>query len=263
MIGRSEASYIKHRWIYDLALAQANLAIHSILKNGGRALVFDMHAGDAKGVEILHGQMVLPIFQQESLTTAQSALLVGGLLRETRKADIECDLWLAERSIKSRKELLSQVVRYQCEVLRNHCKYPQFDTGRYQWGLIFNDPNGPSDHSIEILKTLAVKIPSADFIVVVNEGAIEGELAVNTVNLRSLPWLRSVGSIERQHEKHRWMLDAVKWAELLGRRKLLRSRETFASGGRMIGRILLISNFPHRASREFELIDVTRLKGVA
>lgn len=247
-VGRSKATSQKHHLIRRLAEGQAALALVSVLSKGGRAVVVDMHAGDGKGVEADQGEL---FYRSESRATPVIAASIAGMLRSR---GVSCDLIFCERSKKAREKLWPLAEKHQAIIVRRH---QDIKTQGYAWGLILNDPNGPGDHGDETLTRIARDMPRADFILVVNEGAIWEILSVKTPssNPNALPWNRSVESIAAQHQKVQWRLDPEAWGLLLHRSAVLASH-TLIKSNRMKGRILLVSNRPQTLPTGFQLFSV-------
>jgi hypothetical protein len=151
---------MKHEEIARLAKMQAARA-RNFLKRGDRAVIIDMHAGDGHGVTGRQGDLFSGF---ESTATARLAIEIAAVLRDH---GIVVDVYLCE-SAKDRRHSL-QVFAGRATILRDHRKLPPL--GIYSWGLVLNDPNGPSKHGVDIMQRLAGEVPRIDFIIVVNEGA--------------------------------------------------------------------------------------------
>lgn len=247
-VGRSRATSLKHHLIKRLAEGQSALAFASILARGGRAAIIDMHAGDGKGVEADQGEL---FYKSESRATPVIAAAVAEMLRNR---GVPCDLIFCERSKKAREKLWPLAEKHQAIVVRGH---KEIKTKGYVWGLVFNDPNGPADHGDDVLARIASDIPRADFILVVNEGAIREILSVKnpSSNPNALPWNKSAEGIAAQHQKVKWRLDPEAWGLLLRRSAVLASHTLFKSN-RMKGRLLLVSNRPQTLPTGFQLFSV-------
>jgi hypothetical protein len=241
MKGISEDSFIKHAELKRLALAQTYKALNSVLKAPRScAAIIDMHAGDGNGVPKPQGEL---FESNESHATPVIALEIA---QELRAAGKICDVFLCEKVDKQRERLEPLAQRYDAALLGDHNTLREELRKGYQWALVFNDPNGPREHGDAVLQWLARKIPKSDFIIVVNEGAIE-ERILNVIKPSTHPqapkWCRTWEGIAEVHAKYRWRLNAINWALRLERNCVLRASSRFGKHA-MKGRILLVSNSP-------------------
>jgi hypothetical protein len=245
MKGSSEESYIKHEQIRRLALGQAAIALRTLLRNGGKVRIADMHAGDGIGVE--PSQFRLAFMPQDSAATPLITYDVAKLLREH---GVGVDHYLCEINSRTRKRLARLARNMGAKLISDHAELP--DIVGYRWGLYINDPNGPGKHGDATLTRIARRERTSDFIIVVNESALSRIAGVKTPT-PGFSWARTPEDIAAFQENHAWRSDPGEWAKRLHRSSVLASRSTYGSHA-MKGRILLVSNCCQNTPPGYELL---------
>lgn len=247
--GENPDSFQKHERIAQLAKMQAARA-RNFLRPGARVVIIDMHAGDGHGVTQPQGDLFRG---SESTPTARLAIEISTAMREARP-DVTVDVFLCEKVRKRRKSL--EPFSGSATILTDHRKLPPL--GRYAWGIVFNDPNGPSKHGVELMQRLAGDIARLDFIIVVNEGAlgrIAGVRGASTDGNAPI-WATDADRARAIKDRYAWMTNPSQWARRLGRRHVLSSQSLYGSRA-MKGRILLVTNAaPQRPQRNFSSVAV-------
>lgn len=215
--GKSEASWLKHSLIVQVANAQAHALHHGIHFRRGRGIIIDMHAGDGEGVE----QPQVDMFgANPSRTTAQLAVQLARSIPST-------DVVLCERDAGRRAALV------ECwpdiPILSDHADAPALVDGRYRWALVLNDPNGPKAHGIEHMQEIARRVRACDFVIAVNDGAVGRCQGVKDPKFH------------QGMSKYAWMRDWHEWALRLNRKQIAVSNLTSQSNG-FRHRILVVAN---------------------
>lgn len=244
--GANEASYIKHDTFWSLSIAQFRIAM-LFLRPGDRMAIIDMHAGDGKGV--LASQPDL-FRGPKSIASAATAIRLADA---ARREGVICDVFLCERNRVSRRELVNQFSGVQ--IIGNHATLP--DLTKYRWALTLNDPNGPRDHGDDVLRRIAKEVPLSDFLIVVNEIALDRIVGVKapSANPKALAWSRDPARIAILHDLYGWRADPLAWARMIGRNHVLGSKTTYGKGA-MRGRFFLVTNKPQRTPRGFTRFSI-------
>lgn len=221
-VGRSRQSHWKHE-----AIKRAMHRQLPVLRKRGRGLIIDMHAGDGK--ETLH---------------PQPDMWAGGALITTPHLALShariADVWLCEKGREPRRTLIEGYGE-QAKVLANHNKLLNCldEVRRYPWVLVLNDPNGPSEHGIEVMNQISHANAVSDFVIVVNRGAIKRILGVgksdNSANQFAL-------NVEASQPRYAWMMTPANWAKRLQKRHALATVPKWISN-EMTAQIILVSNF--------------------
>jgi hypothetical protein len=254
MKGINAHSFKKHELVDQLTRMQVARA-GNFLRLDERALILDTHAGDAAGIK-----MDQPDFFRgdESRATPFIAMEAAAKLR---KRGVLCDLVLYEKSPRARAELANRLNGEVVYLRGNHRSLLRWDSRRfaiYSWGLLLNDPNGPSDHGDEMLGFVATHVARMDLIIIVNESACERVNGVPglSTNPDAPAWARSPEAAAAVHRKHCWRLDPLEWARRLHRRTVLEANRTVGKGA-MKARVLLVTNAPpQRTPQNFTRHDV-------
>lgn len=219
--GKSEFSWKKHDVVARIVKAQAYTLNHCI---GPGGIIIDMHAGDGRGVE----QPQMSIFgTNPSRTTSELAVALSHNLR--------ADVVLCEKD-KERRAALSK--RWPAmSVLRNHRLAAAQISNEHRWTLVINDPNGPRDHGLEHMQAIAERLPIADFIIILNEAALDRCAGVEDERYRA------------GMAKYEWMNDHREWGIRLGRRQIAVSK-LICQSGNFRYRILVAANFLASATKK-------------
>lgn len=246
--GACETSYQKHEIIERLARGQLARAC-LFLNPRDRTLIIDMHAGDGRGVD----QPQADLFGgTESVPTSLLAVSLGEALE---RAGINVDVYLCERS-HARREQLRRVFGDRAEIVGNHEKLPPFAGCGYQWGLVLNDPNGPSDHGDETLQRIAREVARADFLININVGAINriNGLTGYSTNKAAPAYVGDPARVEALQRKYGWRTHGRQWMALLGRRHVLIPNWSYGTGS-MRGSVILVTNAPQRTPKGYMRIS--------
>jgi hypothetical protein len=249
--GQSKFTYRKHTLLQELAEAQIAIArLPQVLGPETRAALIDLTAGDGEGVTtdtpVLPG---LP-FEARSLATPSILMRCSGMLADRGRSST---IILCERSRTTRAKLQAGFGS-RAEILKNCRQLLNLRANQYDYGLIIADPNGPKDTNVDVLQHLSSIIPKADFLVVVNESAILRHHGLKPADQQKHA---NVKGPARTRDRYLWQLEPTSWLRMLKRKHILISRRRFG-GKAMQGRILLVTNFAHRASSNFDhVIDAT------
>lgn len=227
--GKSASSWQKHELIKAAIEAQAAKA-SKVFR--GKGVIVDMHAHDGGGVE--HPQLDM-FGDYDSTSSAGIALLIA--------RRYGCDLVLCEKK-RERLMLLKDRFGSFPIYLPNHYHLMDFDFARYQWAIVLNDPNGPSEHGVDVLIDISSKPRLAsDFIVMVNDGALARLDGVRDCcpSDSEKPNGAMIIAMRQTKSAYAWMRDPQKWKETLGKRFVAYSHFT-TSGNGYKGRLMMISN---------------------
>jgi len=217
--------------------ANAQISILNI-KVQGHGLIIDMNAGDGNGVESRQGVLPFPEEEfQEYMHSEPSPRIADKL---AKKCDPTASIILCERNRVRRKQLEQFFYEsHHVQIYGNHEALLNADFTQYAWVFVFNDPCGPAGHGTQVLEHIA-KHPRADFLIVVNESAIDRLLG-----------LRAEGSEEEEpriqgarkaRERYLWMLDPEEWRQRLNRRLVCWSKDTINNPA-FHGRVIVVSNY--------------------
>jgi hypothetical protein len=247
--GVQAQSWKKHDDLRAFAFGRLMIAL-IFLKAGERVAVVDMHAADGKGV--LSRQPDLYSGPSSEATAKVSVDIANAL----RRKGIHCDLVLCEKNRERRKELSAFAVNNRALLVSTHQEIPPLIG--CAWALIFNDPNGPRDHGVDVLQRIAGEVKRADFLIVVNEGAVGRIIKVTgTSTSKTAPkWSTSVAEAAKVRAKYDWMASPIGWARMLNRLYVIASRRLYGRGA-MQGRILLVTNYAQSCPTGYELFAVT------
>jgi hypothetical protein len=254
MKGINPHSFKKHELVEQVVRMQTARA-RNFLRRDDRALVIDMHAGDAAGIK-----MDQPDFFRGAESRATPFIAIDAAAR-LRKLGVLCDVVLYEKSPAARADLASRLNGELVYLRGNHRSLLRWDTRRfklYDFALVLNDPNGPAGHGDEMLELLARQVPKADFVIIVNQSACERINGVPgfSTNPDAPAWARSPEAAEAVHRKHSWRLNPLEWARRLHRRTVLEANRTVGIGA-MKGRVLLVTNAPpERTPQNFARHDI-------
>jgi hypothetical protein len=197
--GSSPASWKKHRLLERVA--QAQFGAYSYTHPHERYLIIDMHAGTGEGVPLPQ----LDMFEETpSPTTVQIAM-------KLRMMYGQCDVVLCESHPERRQRLREHFPR--ALILADHAEVPSVIQPYHRWALIFNDPDGYSEHGIETMEELA-KMLKCDWLIVFNRGALNQLLGMAEVPEK--PDAPNVVGVRRSRAKYAWMDDHTAWAGRLG-----------------------------------------------
>jgi len=206
----------------------------------GAGVIVDMHAHDGGQVE----SSQISLFDDPSGTSsAAMALLTAQRHR--------CDLVLCERNRQRLSQLRARIGSQaaargvKAQFLNNHHKLLDLDWAQWSWAIVLNDPNGPSEHGLDVMAHIAAQQRlRADFVVMVNEGAVLRIAGVcDEVQHTDFGHTNGAQIIALRKKRHvyEWMNDADQWRERLGKRYVARS--TYVTNGKGYrGRLLLLSD---------------------
>lgn len=231
-VGRGIKSYEKHQLVKRAAGGQAAILTKQFSEN--RGVIVDMHAGDGKG-------STLPqfAFWEEALSDA-SPFIANRLANTLSPIP---DIILCESHFASRHQL-DGCFRNQrnVKILQNNHSLLKIDFSQYAWGLTLNDPNGPRDHSVDVLEFLSQSMSKMDFIIVVNEGGIERHLGLKDRPLGTAKNATLVRQAYETRERYKWMLDPEQWRTKLNRRRVAWSLRPVMNSA-FHGRVIVVANY--------------------
>lgn len=227
--GKSAASWEKHTIIAMALRAQAAKAKQAFR---GRGVIVDMHAHDGCGVQTPQ----LDLFGDHSSTSS------AGIAWQTAR-DLDLDLILCERN-RQRMAALKERFGDRASYLGNNSLLTGVEWRAYSWAAVLNDPNGHSEHSVDVLTHIAAQ-PTlrSDFIVMINEGSLlrhmglarKGENDHLYSNVQALRGSRAAAEV------YAWMLQPEDWRKRLAKRFVACSREC-TNGIGYRGRLLLLTD---------------------
>ena len=231
-VGKGKRSYEKHYLIKRAAGGQVSI----LAKNNttDRGVIIDMHAGDGDG-----GTLPQLSLWEEALSDA-SPFIANRLANTVYPTP---DIILCESHVASRHQL-DECFRNQrnVRILPNNHSLLKLDFSQYSWGLVLNDPNGPRDHSVDVLEFLSRSINYIDFIIVVNEGGIERHLGLRDHPLGDSKNATMIRQAYETRERYKWMLDPDQWRIKLGRKKVAWSTSPVINSA-FRGRVIVAANF--------------------
>jgi hypothetical protein len=217
--------------------ANAQISILRI-KFKGQGLIIDMNAGDGNGVEERQG--VLPFREenfQEYMQSEPSPRIADKL---AKKCDPMAEVILCERDRARRKQLEQFFSDHaHVKIYGNHEALLKEDFAPYAWIFVFNDPCGPAGHGTQVLAHIA-KHPRADFLIVVNELAIDRHSHVSAKGSEEED--PRIQGVRNTRERYVWMLDPEEWRRRLNRRVVCSSKDTINNPA-FHGRVIVVSNY--------------------
>jgi hypothetical protein len=207
---------------------------------GGRGVIIDMHAHDGSGVD----QPQRSLFGDHS-STSTAGMAVAAAHR------YGCDVVLCEKN-KERMQALQLRFGAGPIYVINHRHLPEMTLDAYTWAIILNDPNGPSEHGVDVMAELAhCRTMTTDFIVMINDGAlarIEGLADNDPTDADKVNGAAIIGA-RASVSFYSWMRSPDAWRERLSKRFVAFSTYT-TNGKGYRGRLLLLSNSLANLNRE-------------
>lgn len=228
---RTEDSYKKHAWL-KIAI-ESQLAMYRIRHRRDRIVIVDMHAGDGQGV--LRPQPALfPEYTEESESTAALAVRHAEQYR--------ADVILCEKQAARRQSLQRLFPHVRIE--KEHAVLLSLlEQGRYDWGLILNDPNGVRDQGVDIMQTLAGLL-RCDFIMTFNEGAWHCHMSVrDTAPSPAAPERKQTTGCRESKARYQWMHCWDEWPRRLARKHIAYSVPMIKQSSRFHFHILVVADF--------------------
>jgi hypothetical protein len=200
-----------------------------VTHRAARILIIDFTAGDGDGVA-LHQ---MDFFRQNlSIPTPRLAVEIG--------AKHGADVLLCEIDKKRRAMLQTRFPT--TKIIGDHRGAVDHVDG-YDYVIVINDPDGPSDHGIEWMQAITKIVPRTDFVVAFNEGFITA--------LR-----RTVGLAWETSRQLYGGLEAREWKNYLGR-QCLASTPLIHGSARFRYKILVVADHLCDAAkrRPFEVLQ--------
>ena len=234
-VGRGINSDHKHNLFKQVASAQIVILN---LKIKGQGLIVDMHAGDGNGIE--KHQLVLPFLEKEFheyMLSEPSPRLADKWARQCTPI---AEVILCEKQADHRAHLEHFFASHtHVRIYPNHNLLEKEDLSRYAWIFVFNDPNGPAWHGITVLDHIA-QHPKADFLIVVNELAIQRHSALSPQGpVGESPRIQGARATSQRDV---WMLDPENWQRRLNRQWVAWHRTTINNPA-FHGRVIVASNY--------------------
>jgi hypothetical protein len=238
--GKSEVSYIKHKLVERAAKGQATV----MGSRYGRGVIIDMHAGDGAGVD----KPQLDLFEEHnpSCATAELATNLAEKLGNT-------DVILCEHSAKQRALLEAEFQN--ALILPDHSLAASHISNEYKWGLVLNDPNGPSDQGVEAMREIGERLKICDFVIVFNEGRTSALLKVRDTSAETEASdsqhtnAAQIRGVRECKHKYKWMLSEdltitnfSEWKKQIGRTRISTTGLVKATP-HFRYRVLVVSNF--------------------
>jgi hypothetical protein len=228
--GKSDHSWIKHEMIGSVVGAQV-AAFRRIFPDARMALI-DGNAGGGVGVETRQADLFDGV--RHSRPTPR---LLTELARNHDAAVCLCERDRAKRNILTKEFPAATVVSSHREAAAFAVNPP------FQYALWLSDPCGYSGHGIEHMRAVALTILRSDFVIVLNQGALERALAVN----HSPYW--------RAHQKYTPMLQPPWWLQQIPKRFLARS-DLVKQSSNFHFRLLVVSDFLTDGVRRMRKVEI-------
>ncbi len=198
----------------------------------GRGVIIDMHAHDGGGVPTPQIELFTDMSSTSSASMAVSAATRYG-----------CDVVLCERK-RDRLKALKARFADRAAYLSNHFLLLDFDWRRYSWAVVLNDPNGPSEHGLDVMTHIG-SMPrlASDFLVMINDGALARIAGVREHCATDVSYGNGAAIIGLREKKslYAWMRNPLEWQKRLGKSQVAFSRDV-TNGKGYRGRLLVITN---------------------
>lgn len=217
--GQSDRSWNKHQIIAWAAKTQGH-ALNYVFGRSG--VVIDTNAGVGQGVTLPQGDFWEP---SQSRSTAEVAVGLASSCGDTTAV-------LCEKNPVKRAALEARFP--DAVILKDHALAVNCIQPTHRWGLIINDPCGPRHAGVEHMQSIGRKLPHSDFIIVVNDGALDRIRGVKKEKFR--PAMSA----------YDWMQDWGEWRRRIDRKQIAVSRRFSQSAGFNF-RLLIVTNFLTRA----------------
>jgi hypothetical protein len=232
--GKSGNSWVKHNLFDQIVSAQVYSYRHK--HRAQRILLIDGNAGDGEGV--CTGQNDLFEGMQHSRPTAQILMQLAARVGNT-------DVVLCDHDNKKRLALMRRFP--EAIVVEAHEDIPKHVRG-HEYAVWLSDPCGYAGHGVEAMARLVARLPISDFVVALNEGALN-----RVLHTQSRHWRLA---------RERWakLEDPQYWLSMLSKKEMHRSARRIAGSQNFRYRILLISNYTSHAAKRL-LPDIIQRSG--
>jgi hypothetical protein len=234
--GRTPESYRKHELLLHVIRAQCHA---QTVRTPGPIILIDLTAGDGKGVATPQPDLFLGVLPSRSTPE---------ILYTVSRECPDVTLVLCEE-VKKRRDALALAFP-SAILLQDSTKAPLLLTRHYRYALIVSDPNG-MHHNIEAMQAITRQVPRSDFVLTLNQLAINRVLGVHIPDPGAH---RIVHNAYRAQNKYRWMLDPHAWRRQLHKRQVAQTRQVMKASPDFHYRILVaahamsdvIKRFPDR-----------------
>lgn len=215
--GKSSTSWQKH-FLIERAL-KAQLAKLDII--GRRpGVIVDMHAHDGTGVHTPQRGL-----WSDACSTSSAAVAMHASNR------YNVDLILCEKNADRREQLMLNIPRravcgQSTEFFSDNRQLLEVDWKRYGFAVVLNDPNGPSEHALDVMQHVATQQGlKADFLIVVNDGALRRNIGHKHSSAPIDMTKPNSAAVMACRQKAAsgfwdWMQDPMQWAARLHRREV-------------------------------------------
>jgi hypothetical protein len=226
---------MKHKLVLKPAWAQV-MAYRKRYAHA-RIVLIDGNAGDGAG--IMSNQSDLfdgPVF----------SVATPVLLNEIAEQAGHTDLYLCEKNYAKRRELREQFPH--AVILADHNDVARFIAQQgnpYRYALWLSDPCGPAGQGVAAMRALGRQIPHCDYVVILNEGAIQRIAATKPESLAWAP----------HREKYPPMLEWQWWLKQLDRRYIARTGLVQQSPGFKF-RMLVVANYLAETCRRAPFTEI-------